>query len=67
MRNTRKKKKYRVIDCINVVWECEAYSSKEAKDKYWRLTTDVVEFHRLIDEGSFDTEVHEIDNKGDCV
>lgn len=62
-----KLKKYRVVECINIVWECEAKSEEQAKEMYYMHCYDAVEFQRLIDEGSSETEVFQIDEEGNCV
>lgn len=59
--------RYRIVECINVIWECEAASEKEAVEKYWKLVEDPREFQRLTLDGTSDVEVIEIDKNGDAV
>lgn len=64
---SKPKFKWRVVECINVVWECEAPTMKEAREMYYTLVADAVEFQRMVDEGSSDIEVFKIDDEGNCV
>lgn len=60
-------KKYRIVECINIVWECEASTEKEAREKYFSVATNPEAFSEMLNEGSSDVECYEINDQGDCV
>ena len=60
-------KYYRIVECINIVWECEAKSETEAVEKYWETVRNPEVFQKLANEGVSDVEVMETDKNGDCV
>lgn len=60
-------KKYRIVECINIVWECEASTEKEARELYWQTASNPETYSAMLDEGSSDIECMEIDDEGNCV
>lgn len=57
--------KFRIVECINVIWECEAKDESEAKNKYHIFACD--NMAQLLNEGESDIEVTEIDEDGNSI